>query len=153
MRYIRIVIGLSATLLVSTHGFANEEVRKSSGPPVIDTLRAENFQSLPYICECEFFRGPINGAATVFATRKERMIAFVMVDGRLVTLQRDGKPDNASCAKNVRYHERWVDGPTAVVLDYRATGPGEEACWFAGKMSIAVGKRITSTRITGACGC
>jgi hypothetical protein len=153
MRYIRIVIGLSGILLASTPVLANEGVRKSSKYPAIGTLREENFQSLPYICECEFFRGPINGATTVFATRKGRVVAFAVVDGRLVTLQRDGKPNNASCRKNVRYHERWVGGPTAVVLDYHATGLGEESCWFKGKMSIAVGRRTTSTNISGACGC
>jgi hypothetical protein len=153
MRYIRIVIGLSGTLLASAPVLANEAARKPSESPAIGTLREENLQSLPYICECEFFRGPINGAATVFATRRERVVAFVMVDGRLVTLRRDGKPNNASCATNARYHERWVGGPAAVALDYHATGPGEESCWFEGKMSIAVGGRITSTRISGACGC
>jgi hypothetical protein len=153
MRYIRIVIGLSSILLASTHVPASEGVRKSSEYPVINTLREETFQSLPYICECEFFRGPINGAMTVFATRRERMVAFVKVDGRLVTLQRDGKSNNASCRKSVKYHERWVGGPTAVLLDYHATGSGEESCWFEGKMSIAVGKRTTSTDISGACGC
>jgi hypothetical protein len=76
-----------------------------------------------------------------------------MIDGRLVTLQRDGKPTNASCGKNVRYRERWVGGPTTVILDYHATGSGEESCWFEGKMSIAVGGRTASTSVSGACGC
>jgi hypothetical protein len=153
MRPLRIVLGLSGMLLASAHALANEAVRKSSESPAIGTLREENFQSLPYKCECEFFRGPINGANTVFATRNERVVAFVMVDGRLVTLQRDGRPNNASCRKNARTHERWVGGPTAVALDYRVSGSGAEACWFKGKMSVAVGERITSANITGACGC
>jgi len=76
-----------------------------------------------------------------------------MVDGELVTLQRNGKPRNSSCGNNVRYHERWVGGPTAVVLDLHVTRPGEEACWFKGKMRIAVGGRTTSTSVSGACGC
>jgi hypothetical protein len=153
MRYLRMVIGLSGLLLAATHVLANEEVRKPSEYPAIGTLREEDLHSLPYICECEFFRGPINGATTVFATRRERVVAFVMVDSQLVTLQRDGKPNNASCAKSARYHERWVGGPAAVVLDYHATGPGEESCWFEGRMSVAIGRRITSTNISGACGC
>ena len=153
MRYIRIVVWLPGILLACTHVLANESVRRPSGYPAIGTLRDQNFQSLPYMCECEFFRGPVNGATTVFATRMERGVAFVMVDGHLVTLQRDGKPNQASCRTNARHHERWVRGPTAVVLNYHAAGSGEEACWFEGKMTVAVGSRTTSTGISGACGC
>lgn len=153
MRCTAIVIGLSGALLAAIQVLASEGVRKSSEPPAIGTLQAENFQSLPYNCECEFFRGPINGTTTVFATRKERTVAFVMVDGHLVTLQRDGRANNASCRKNARYRERWIGGPAAVVIDYRTTGSGEESCWFKGKMSVALGGRITSTNVSGACGC
>ena len=153
MRTLRIIIALSGTLLAAMPGLANDAIRKSPEHPAIGTLREENLQSLPYICECEFFRGPINGAATVFATRKERTVAFVMVDGEPITLQRDSKPNNASCRKNAGYHERWVGGTTAVTLDYHATGSGAESCWFKGKMSVAVGRRIASTKISGACGC
>jgi hypothetical protein len=153
MRYIMFVIGLCGVLLAHTHVLANERGRKSSEYPTIGALHEENLQSLPYMCECEFFRGPINGTTTVFATRKERTVAFVMVDGRLLTLQRDGKPANASCEKNLRYHEQWVSDLATVILDYHATGSGEESCWFKGRMSIAVGRRTSSTSMTGACGC
>jgi len=153
MRCIRTIMGLSGMLLASTAVLADEAVRKPPEPPAIGTLRQDDLQSLPYLCECEFFQGPINGANTVFATRRERAVAFVMIDGRLVTLQRDGRPSHASCAKNARYRERWAGAPATVVLDYRVTGSGEEACWFDGKMNTAVGRRTTSTRISGACGC
>jgi hypothetical protein len=153
MRCIRIVIGLSGLLLASTAALAGDAADKPSEYPAIGTLRAEMLQSLPYNCECEFFRRPINGATTVFATRRERVVAFVVVDGRLVTLRRDGKPHNAGCGKNVGYHERWVGGATSVVLHYHPTGSGEESCWFEGKMNIAVGKSTTSTDVSGACGC
>jgi hypothetical protein len=153
MRTLRTIIALSGLLLAAAQVLANEAVRKSPEPPAIGTLGEENLQSLPYVCECEFFRGLINGATTVFATRKERTVAFVMVDGQPVTLQRDGKPNNGSCRKNAEYRERWVGGATAVVLNYHATGSGAESCWFRGKMSVATGGRITSTKISGACGC
>jgi hypothetical protein len=153
MRYMGIVFALSGVMSASTHLLAKEGDRKPSESPAIGTLAEENFQSLPYMCECEFFRGPVNGGTTVFATRKQRAVAFVMVDGQPVTLQREGKPADASCGKKVRHHERWVGGPTAVVLDYHATGSGAEACWFEGKMSVAVGGRTASTSVSGACGC
>jgi hypothetical protein len=158
MRILRIVIGLfvmglSGTLLAFTHALANEAVRKSPTTPTINTLREQDYRSLPFMCECEFYRGPINGANTVFATRHERTVAFVMVDGHLMTLRREGMPNNAGCRKNARTRERWVGGPTAVVLDYRVTGPGEESCSFKGRMSVATSGRATSTRISGACGC
>jgi hypothetical protein len=142
--------------LLSASARADDGARReptSAEPLAIDVLRTEDLQSLPYMCECEFFRGPINGTTTVFATRKERTVAFAMVDGRLVSFQRDGKPANSSCRKKLRYHERWVDGRTAVVLDYHVTGSGEESCWFEGEMSVTVGRRMASTSIRGACGC
>jgi hypothetical protein len=153
MRYIRMVIGLFGILSAAPPLFAGEQVRKPPESPAIGTLRAGDLQSLPYMCECEFFRGPINGANTVFATRKQRVVAFVMVDGSTVTLRRDGRPNDVSCRKNARYRERWIGGATAVALDYRVTGSGAEACWFEGRMSVAVGGRTTSTGISGACGC
>jgi hypothetical protein len=153
MRCIRMVIGLFGMLSAATPLFASEEVRKPPENPAIGTLRAGDLQSLPYICECEFFQGPINGVNTVFATRKQRVVAFVMVDGSMVALRREGKPNDASCRKNARHRERWIDGPTAVALDYRVTGRGAEACWFEGRMNVAVGGRTTSTAISGACGC
>ncbi len=151
MRYIGIVIGLCGVLSAATQVLASERDRKPS--PAIGTLPEEQLQSLPYMCECEFFRGPINGAATVFATRNQRVVAFAMVDGQVVTLQRDGKPANPNCGKNGRYHERWLSGATAVVLDYHTTGSGEEACWFSGRMSVTIGGRTASTPVSGACGC
>jgi hypothetical protein len=153
MRDVGIVIGLSGFLLTSTHMLGSESDRKLSEPPAIDVLQAENLQSLPYMCECEFFRGPMNGTTTVFATRKERTVAFAMVDGRLLSFQRDGKPAKSICRKHTRHYERWVAGYTAIFLDYRAIGSGEESCWFEGKMTVTVGRREASTSISGACGC
>ena len=153
MRYAGIAVGLSGALLASTYVLGGESNRKSSTPLAIDTLRDEDLQSLPYMCECEFFRGPINGATTVFATRKERTVAVAIIDGQRVMFQRDGKPANSNCRKNARYHERWVAGHTAIVLDYRATRSGEEACWFEGKMTVTAGNRVALTSASGACGC
>jgi hypothetical protein len=153
MSTIRMIIGLFGILSAAAPSFANEEVREPRESPAIGTLRQDDLQSLPYICECEFFRGPINGANAVFATRKQRAVAFIVVDGRTVTLQRDGKPDDVRCSKNAGYRERWIGGPAAVALDYRVTRSAAEACWFEGRMSVAVGGRTTSTPISGACGC
>jgi len=153
MRYVAIIVGMSCALSASNYALGRESNRKSPQSASIETLRAENLESLPYMCECEFFRGPINGATTVFATRRERTVALAMLDGRLVTLHRDGKPAKSICRKNVSYHERWVGGPWAVVLDQRATGPGEEACWYGGKMTVTAGNRTASTSVSGACGC
>jgi hypothetical protein len=105
------------------------------------------------MCECEFYRGPINGETMVFATRYERAVGFAVMDGHLITLQRDGKPADTLCRKNVRYHERWVGRRTAIVLDQRVTGSGAEACWYNGRLHATVDGRAVSIPITGACGC
>jgi hypothetical protein len=130
-----------------------ESNRKTSAPPAIDVFQADNMLSLPYVCECEFYRGPVNGATTVFAIRQERTFAFAMVDGRLVTFQRGGLPANSSCRKNIRNRERWTAIGVAIVLDYRAVGSGEEACWFKGMMTVSVGKRASSIPVSGAYWC
>jgi hypothetical protein len=152
MRSIR-MIGLFGMLSAFTPLFASEQERKPSQGPAIGALGQDDLRSLPYMGECEFFRGPINGANTVFATRRQRAVALILVDGRAVTLQRDGKAHDPGCGRNVRTRERWIGDVAAVVLDYRATGPGAEACWFKGTMRVAVGGRTASTPISGACGC
>jgi len=153
MRYVGVIIGISGGLIASTYVLGGESNRKTSAPPAIDVFQADNMLSLTYMCECEFYRGQVNGATTVFATRQERSIAFAMVDGRLVTFQRGGLAANSSCRENIRNRERWIANGVAIVLDYRAVGSGEEACWFKGKMTVSVGKRATSFPINGACGC
>src|SRR5258708_21604440 len=122
-----ITVGLSVAVLVSFRVLADESVHKPLEGPSIGTLLEQDVKSLPYMCECEFFRGPINGETMVFATRNERAVGFAVVDERLITFQRDGQPANSLCRKKVRYHERWVSGTTAIILDQHVTGSGAEA--------------------------
>jgi len=147
-----ITIGVFVSLLPSFRTIADESVHKSTGGPTLSTLPSEDLKSLPYMCECEFYRRPIHGETMVFATRKER-VGFVVVDGHLMTLQRDGKPADTRCRKNARYQERWVSSTTAIVLDQRVTGSGVESCWYKGKLHVTVDGRVVSIPISGACGC
>ena len=118
----------------------------------IGTLGSEELQSLPYVCECEFFRGPITGATTVFATREQRKLGLAKIDGRPVRLRREGGEALSGCRPRSRYRERWVDGSTSLVLDLHATGPGAESCWYEGTMSVTVGRRRGVASVSGACG-
>ena len=94
-----IAIVVFVTLLVSFRTLADESIHMSSGEPSVGTLLEEHLKSLPYMCECEFYRGPINGETMVFATRNERAVGFAVVDGQLITLKRDGKPADTQCRK------------------------------------------------------
>jgi hypothetical protein len=140
-------------LFVTFHAVADESNHKSPGGPSVGTLLEDRAKSLPYMCECEFYRGPINGETMVFATRNERAVGFAVVDGRLVTLKRDGKPADTRCWKNTRYHERWVSSAATIVLDQHVTGSGAEACWYKGKLHVTVDGRAVSIPISGTCGC
>jgi hypothetical protein len=148
-----IAIVVFVTLVVSFRTLADESIHRSSGGPSVGTLLEEHLKSLPYMCECEFYRGPINGETMVFATRNERAVGFAVVDGQLMTLQRDGRPAGTLCRKNARYHERWVSSTTAIVLDQRVIGSGAESCWYNGKLHVTVDGRMASIPISGACGC
>jgi hypothetical protein len=140
-------------LWVSSRALADESIQKSPGGPSLGTPREGHLNSLTYMCECEFYRGPIYGETMVFATRRERTVGFAVVDGQLVTLQRDGRPADTICRKSVRYRERWVSSAATIVLDQRVTGSGEESCWYKGKLSLTVDGRMVSIPISGACGC
>jgi hypothetical protein len=94
--------------LISFRVLADESIEKTPGGPSVGTLHEGHLNSLPYMCECEFYRGPINGETMVFATRNERTVGLAVVNRQLMTLQRDGKPADTRCRKNARYHERWV---------------------------------------------
>jgi hypothetical protein len=148
-----IAIVVFVTFLISLRVLADDSLHKSLGGPSVGTLLEEHLKSLPYMCECEFYRGPINGETRVFATRNERAVGFAIVDGQLMTLQRDGRPADTLCRKNARYHERWVSSAATIVLDQRVTGSGAESCWYKGKLYVTVDGRMVSIPISGACGC
>ena len=148
-----ITVAVLANLSVSFLALAGESVNKLPERPSIGTFREEHLKSVPYMCECEFYRGPINGGTMVFATRNERTVGFAVVDGKLITLQRQGRPADNLCRKYIRYHERWVSGATTIVLDQHVTGSGAESCWYKGKLSATVDGRMVSIPISGACGC
>jgi hypothetical protein len=153
MRIIRLVTGFIGPILVTTNALAVESKLRELPSVSINTFRAEDLPSLPYECECEFFRGPIHGATTVFATRNKREIAFAMIAGRLVTLRRNGKTAELSCVKNGHFYERWTGDIASVSLSYHVTGSGDEACWFKGTMRVIVGSLARVTSISGGCGC
>jgi len=153
MREAIIAIVVFIPFLISFRVLADESIENTPGGPSIGTLQEGHLNSLPYMCECEFYRGPINGETMVFATRNERTVGLAVVNRQLMMLQRDGKPADTRCRKNARYHERWVSSAATIVLDQHVTGSGAESCWYEGKLSITVDRRRVSVPITGACGC
>ena len=128
MRCIDVVMGLSAALSMCSAAAARD-VRTSPEPPAIGALAADTLESLPFMCECEFSRGPVHGTTTVFATRRERSVALVMIDGHPVVLHRGRArpsgglphPNARAATSNGRARLR------PLVLDLRVTGSGDEA--------------------------
>jgi hypothetical protein len=156
VRYMQPSLTRVAQVLLVASSLAGTLLPASGAPskPVsIAAVASDDLESLPYMCECEFYRGPISGETTVFATRDERNVALAEIDGRLANLRRDGEEALSICNPRREYHERWTEGSTSVLLVVHPTGRGEEACWYTGTMTVTVGRRRGSTAIRGSCGC
>jgi hypothetical protein len=147
------IVGLASMVFSPLSVWSDSTAPASPRSVTLGHILEDDLRSLPYECECEFFAGPTRGGNTVFATRKNRAVAFVKVDGQLFTVQRSGPPANAVCRKGTPYRERWVGQGTVIYIDQRATRSGAESCWYNGTMRVVVGERSMLTPIGGACGC
>jgi hypothetical protein len=129
----------------------------------VGPLADADLAAFPKVCECEFYRGAIaqqdvyqaaaDGKDRVFETRKERTLGFLKVDGALLTLDFADRSGDRDCRVKSRRVERWTSPSASVVLDLRVTTPGEEACWYQGRMRVTSGKRTEVVIVTGSCGC
>jgi hypothetical protein len=145
---------LALTVIAGNNAAGIAETRNSqAAPALIGTLDSAELTGMPRVCECEFYRGPVEQQSRVFETRKERTHGFVKIKGNLVALQLATRSGHQDCRPNTRYTERWTAGSTTVVLNLRVTKPGAEACWYKGRMSVATGNRTETVVVTGACGC
>jgi hypothetical protein len=129
---VRPTVAFALTIVVAASTVVEGDISKSR----IQKLLPADLDRMPYMCECEFYQGEINGETTVFATRRERTVALMRLDGSLVELHRSGADPNAQCRAGARLTERWSSESSRVTLSLRGTGSGAEACWFKGQLTV-----------------
>ena len=117
------------------------------------TLSADDLSSAPFECDCEFYRGRVDGSTVVFATREHRTLGLAKIDGETVRLRPSRKAGDGGCRKGARFRERWSDGSVSIDLDGVVTTSGAEACWYRARMTVTNGKHGESIPVTGSCGC
>lgn len=57
------------------------------------------------------------------------------------------------CKTGQIYSSAWKKGDIELSATLKVTGPGAEACWFNGNVSVKVKGSKTSVPVKGACGC
>jgi hypothetical protein len=119
----------------------------------IGTLSADDLSSAPFECDCEFYRGRVDGSTVVFATREHRTLGLAKIEGETVRLRLVAKTGDAGCRKGARFSERWSDGSGSIDLQGVATSSGTEACWFRVRMTVRRSKGVETIPVTGSCGC
>jgi hypothetical protein len=153
----RLAAGLAALLFAAAAG-------DGRSPPLIGNLAGADLTAYPSACECEFVRGAIEWGDVytasadrhnvVFATREERRAAFMSLDGTLVRFELVERWGEGDCKAGATRVERWQGlSGSSLKVELRTLRPGEEACWYRGKLTAKSGKRTQSIPITGACGC
>jgi hypothetical protein len=120
---------------------------------VIDTLSAADLSSAPFECDCEFYRGRVDGNSVVFATREHRTRGLAKIGGRTVSLHLVTKPAEADCHDGRRFSERWEDGSVSIGVEASVTGSGAESCWYRGRIIVREGGHADTILVTGSCGC
>jgi len=145
-------IVLAAALALAAGGSIRDAPGAAPGSR-IESLTPEDLQSLPYECDCELYRGEINGRTTVFATRRHGDVALMRIDGAQVVLRRTGASPLRDCAAGGRLIERWANGGLRVTLTVQHDGKGDEACWYKGRLTIADAHGSETIAVAGACGC
>lgn len=120
---------------------------------MIGTLTATDLSAAPFECDCEFYRGPVSGDTVVFATRAHRMRGLAKIDGRMLSLHLVSKRADPACRNNRRFEERWSAGSVSIHLAGVVTTSGAEACWYEGRMTVAVDSHDETIPVTGSCGC
>lgn len=120
---------------------------------LIDTLSATDLSSAPFECDCEFYRGHVNGDTVVFATRQHRTRGLAKIAGRTMSLHLVTKPADVDCRTGRRFSERWAKGSLSIGLEAVVTSSGAESCWYQARMIVRKGEHQQVIPVTGSCGC
>ena len=145
-----VVLGL---VLTSNGGVVATETRRTPAQSLIGTVTREDMKGLQQRCECEFYRGPIDGTTTVLATWEGRTRALASIKGLLTRLELVKVEGDTACRANAKLSQSWRAEAMTVLLQLSAERPGAEACWYRGTMHVTAGGQTETVRVTGACGC
>jgi hypothetical protein len=120
---------------------------------MIGMLSAAELSSAPFECDCEFYRGHVDGSTVVFATREHRTRGLAKIDGKMRSLHLVTKPADGNCRRGQRVSERWSDGSISIGLESVVTSSGAESCWYETRMTVTMDSHRESIPVTGSCGC
>jgi hypothetical protein len=120
---------------------------------MLSVLTEEDLRAEPFECDCEFYQGTNAIGNTVFATRHQRSVAFVKIDGTVTRLAAGVRVSDLGCDKSRSYREVWRASGVIVKLQFRAAATGEEACWYKGRLTVETENASQTVSVSGSCGC
>ena len=103
-------------------------------------------------CELDFGRRIDGETAIIIDHNAEGQPAIVNVEGTVMRLT-NHTPFRFDCTRGERLNAAWTGGNVRVSLELEVEGPGEESCWFDGRLHVKKDTRRETRRVVGACGC
>src|SRR5688572_790194 len=122
---------------------------------LIGTFRHEAVEGVSaFVCPCDFDLGTdVDGENGLTVDHNgEGQHAYVNVAGKFLRL-RNSEPFRFSCTPGSLVRARWQAADTLLKVDLLTEGPGNEACFFHGLMTLTIGARSATRKIVGGCGC
>ena len=146
------VTGLGAVLAVPHGAVAQLRENRKPNRKMLSVLTEEDLRAEPFQSDCEFYQGSDAIGNTVFATRRHRFVAFVKIEGAVIRLTAV-RAANLGRDKMRTYREEWRGNSVLVKLQFRASGTGEEACWYKGRLIVETESASQAMSVSGSCGC
>lgn len=148
-----VVTGLGAVLATPRGVVAQPRENTKRNRNLLSVLAEEDLRAEPFQCDCEFYHGSNAIGNTLFATRHQRSVAFVKIDGTVIRLTAAVRVSDLGCDKARSYREEWRGSGVLVRLQFRAAGTGEEACWYKGRLTVETETASQTVSVSGSCGC
>ena len=145
----RIAIMIAVLILRTSPAPAGE-----SAAAIIGVIPPKSVDLQQLTCPCEFDLGKqIDGETALIVDHNgSDQAAFVQIDGSTLRLA-NSNAFRFHCTRREEITASWKGGGATVRVKLKADGPGEEACWFRGWISVTKGGRRETRRIIGGCGC
>lgn len=140
------------TLAVLTFGTSAASTGEAAR--IVGVIPRNSVDLRPLVCPCEFDLGnQIDGEPVLIIDHNgSDQAAFVRMDTTTVRLA-NTSPFRFQCKQGEEITASWKGGGATVRVRLKMDGPGEEACWFRGWLTVTKGSRRETRRIIGGCGC